>query len=97
MLGAKGPGDQLTLPVMCEAIVALVRERVALAAALKGSKTVVAQVGSVLGVIIHIVFVFLYLLVYVGGGERGGWEGMWVGGDVAGMGCGCGKMMFRMC
>lgn len=46
MLGAKGDEDQLTLPIMCEAVVALVKERVALAAALKGSKTVVAQVHA---------------------------------------------------
>lgn len=44
MLGAQHEDDHLTLPTMCDAVVALVQERVALAAALKGSKTVVGQV-----------------------------------------------------
>lgn len=55
---------QVSLQEMQQAVGAMLEERHALAAALRGSKTIVSQVAQVITVAIHVIFLFIYLLVF---------------------------------
>lgn len=56
--------EQVSLSELRHAVAGIYRERASLAEALKGSRTVVAQVGRVIGIMVHLMFILFYLLVW---------------------------------